>query len=468
MVKKRISKFTLRAHIVFATVAAVFGIFFVYAVPPFWGLDEAAHFGRAYQIANLNLDRSPDAANNHLPTNLIELGGYSWRDLANNVPQASGRKDVDSSEAFKALTSQKFSDENTRGYQVAGYSPVAYVGPILGCIISGALDLTIGQAITLARLLSLLTYVLIVGLAIYILRAYTIKWFIAIAALMPTALFNGSMISADTILISSSFLMFALFMKFLVTDDKLRNRKILLAILLLGVLIPLIKVNYALFTVGLIAAMPLKKVFNRHSSLIKIFMITSIILLAGLWYVISNSIPASTQPQDTTSNISPSAQMSFVLSHPLGFVTAIFRSIQVLGDSYVATGTTIVGWNYVSVPVSISALLCMVAFIVLIVSIKPFISHRKYLIIPSILSAAGIISVFLALYLAHSTTALPYVNGVQGRYFIPFILPIVALMACYLPIKFTVENEKRITYLALAGSLLILVWTALVYYMYTY
>lgn len=472
MVQKLTSKLTLKAHVIFVTVATVFGVFFVFAVPPFWGLDESPHFARVYQITHgeMNLSRSPDAYFGYLPENLQQLIDYSRKDLENNTTQAYGRKDVDSIDGYRKLTSQKFSSyNNIPAYQVANYLPIAYVGPIIGYQLSSSLDFNIGQTLTMARIFSLITYISLVGLAIYILKAHKLKWFIVVAGLLPTALFNGSMVSADTMLISLSFLLFAMFMKIIANSGKQTDRRLFFAFLCVGAIIPLIKVNYMLLSLGLLLALPIKNLFHRYGNTIKVAALLLIIAPASIWYLVSSGL--GDPPSDSNllpGGVSASSQMSFVLHHPQGFLSAILRSIQLLSDSYVATGSTIVGWNYISVPTTISVIMCTIAFIVLIIGMKEFVYERRRLIIPVLFSLAGILSVFLALYLAHSTVALPYVNGVQGRYLIPFLLPIAAFMGTYLTIEINQKQHERVIITALATLLIVLGWTALIFYAYTY
>lgn len=459
-----------QAHWLFALLASVFGLFFVFATPPFWGIDETAHFNRVYQISHgdLNLMRTQEQYSGMLPGNLIALTAYVTRDLSNNTNTVTDRKDVDNLPEYRTLLASKFSDVLAPAYGVANYSPLAYVGPITANILASTVNLNIGRTLTLERIFSLITYIAITGAAIYILREHKFKWFIVLVALLPNSLFNGSMVSADTMLLASSYLLLALFVKFLLSHDKEINKKLLIVIGCVAVIIPLVKVNYALLSIGLVMALPLKKVFRKNNLLIKMAASAGIIVITLGWYLISGGIgnpPSNQLPEGVTSS---SDQLSFVLHNPVGFASATFRSFQALGDSYIATGSTIVGWNYISVPISLSVIMLVMIFLVLIVGIKEILPYKRAFIIPSLLSLAGVASVFLALYMAHTPTAFPYIRGVQGRYFIPFILPLVGLLAAYSMVEFKKSSEKYIVAGAVCLSVLVLVWTALLYYMYTY
>lgn len=449
-------------HYLFIILAGVFGMFFVIEIPPLWGLDESAHFGHVYQIVH-------NEGSLKLPENLINLSTYSHNDIADvaNLPYGRRDKEVDNPRMYKGLLSEKFSKNQAPAYGVATYSPVAYIGPIIGGSIAAVSNLNIGQTLLLERILSLLMYVGIVGWAIYLVRKYKIKWFILLAALLPSALFNGSMVTADTMLIPSGLLLLALFIRFLTTDNVAKSKKILYLLGLFALLLPLIKFNYVLLSLGLVAALPLKRVYSRHSGLIKVVAAFMISLVSVLWVFVSGGISTS-QAQLPGGASASVGQLDFMMHHPTGFLTAILRSAQSGGDFYVTSGSTLVGWNYVSVPLAVSTLMLVVIFIVLIIGMKELTAQRKYFILPAVFSIAGIVSVFLTLYLAATPTALFVVQGVQGRYLVPFIVPVASLAAAYSAVEVKRKSEKYMIRGSIVLLTIILFWTIFIYYSYTY
>jgi uncharacterized membrane protein len=458
------------AHWLFLLLSLLFGLFYIFATPLFWGLDESAHFSKVYQITHGKAQYGNSQADysGKLPVNLLKLFSYSHKDLSNNVSVAYGRKDVDNIEEYRSLTSQKFSKEESAAYGIANYSPIAYVGPILGGVIANIFNFNIEHTVYLERIFSLTVYMTIVGAALYLLRKYKVRWFILLTAILPTSLFNGSMITADTMLISSSILAFSLFIRYLTSEDRQLRKKIFYALLLICFIIPLIKVNYAFLSAGILLALPLNKIYSRQVW-IKIITAAGVFVVALAWYAFSGGIGNPSQNQLPEGVTSSADQMNFVTHHPVGFATAFIRSIQVLGDSYIATGSTIIGWNYISVPIAVSTVILVIILTTLTIGMKELTQFKKYFIVPALFSILGVGSVFLALYLAHTPTGLPYIRGVQGRYLIPFMLPIAALIAGYSKIEFNKrESEKYIVKGGITISLLILIWTALIYISCTY
>lgn len=449
-------------HYLFIFLAGVFGMFFVIAIPPLWGLDESAHFGRVYQI--VHNEESPK-----LPENLINFSTYSQNDIANGAKYPYGHRDkeIDNPKMYAALLSEKFSKKQAPAYDVAAYSPVAYVGPIIGGAIAAIFNLNIGQTLLLERILSLAMYVSIVGWAIYLVRKYKIKWFILLAALLPSALFNGSMVTADTMLIPFGLLLMALFIRFLTADSVARSKKMLYLLGFFALLLPLIKFNYVLVSLGLIAALPLKKVCSRHSGLVKVAATFTVSLIAALWVYVSGGVSTS-QAQLPVGASASAGQLGFLVHHPTGFLTAIIRSANSGGDFYVTSGSTLVGWNYVTVPLAVSTLMLAVIFIVLIIGMKELAAQRKHFILPAVFSVAGIVSVFLTLYLAATPTALFVVQGVQGRYLVPFVIPVASLAAAYSVVEVKRKSEKYVIRNSIILLTIILIWTVCLYYSYTY
>ena len=69
---------------------------------------------------------------------------------------------------------------------------------------------------------------------------------------------------------------------------------------------------------------------------------------------------------------------------------------------------------------------------------KSKINYKKIMVIISVLISIG--AIFLSMYLCWSEYKLPYVDGVQGRYFIP-ILAIIVLL--FVPKVKKIKFERR-------------------------
>jgi uncharacterized membrane protein len=131
-------------------------------------------------------------------------------------------------------------------------------------------------------------------------------------------------------------------------------------------------------------------------------------------------------------------------------------------DSFVQQATVLIGWNYVAIPFIFIIMICSQIIFSGLYARGEFIEHRKKLSLLTISLIAGAASIFAALYVSFTPSNSMIVQGIQGRYFIPFIIPVVLLIATLLPIKVDIE-EKVAPYIFGLVSLLCLT-LSLVYY----
>ena len=469
----KIKEFVLRlgqAHWVFALLATTFGLIFIFLVPPLWGLDEPAHFERVYQIAHGQIFPSRSVANygGKAPKNLVELGDYAVNDLIDNtVGDITSRKDVRDINGYKQFTDAKFSKEEKATPGSASYPPTAYIGPVLGVILADIFNASIGHTLFLARLFSLLSYILLSWLAIRLLRSSKLKWLFVVVPLLPTALFQGSVVSADGMLIGLSLLFMALFIR-LMRASQDNNKNLLYSLIVVAIILPLIKFNYIFLSFALIFVP--NGIFNNKK--ITVALKATGVLLATIfsvaWAAVTNAIsnaPFSLRQDGLPVNAAN--QISIVLHDPLHLITACVRSIVNHGDYYVQTAISRIGWNYVDAPMIIVILLCLALFVAALYAKKELVSFRKILILIALLSLLGIASIFGTLYIIFNPVGSNSVDGVQGRYFIPFIIPIILAVAYYVPFEIKISN-KSMVYILLSITIVGLLFSAWYYYLATY
>ena len=114
----------------------------------------------------------------------------------------------------------------------------------------------------------------------------------------------------------------------------------------------------------------------------------------------------------------------------------------------------------------ISILLAAILFAALYAK-KDILVLKQQLIWINLLSVIGIFSIYGALYIAYSPTGNRTVDGVHGRYFLPFVIPAIMLLACYLPLE--VKIRPRIAaYMFVVVSVAGLLISSIYYYAATY
>lgn len=445
------------AHLSFAIISMIFGMYFVLLTPPLWGVDETSHFARVYQLSHGEIlpHMDKETFGGKIPDNLYELSNYTKQDLLDNN-QAKGlaaRRDVDSTTKYEQFTSQHFSTIKHDYIWTASYSPVAYTGPVAGAVLARGLHLNIGQTIMLARLGGLLLYSTIVFLALKFLSNLRIKWLFFVVALLPISLFQASMVTADSIAIALSLLYMATLLTLMTNKEAKKSTQTRLIALLIvaGALLPLVKINYIFLSLSLLLV-PSKNIGPKSKALVIKTLGVLLATVAGLaWTLIqkTGNAPVSQRPDGLPVN--PSEQMSYVINHPLHFIIATVKSVIINIDMYMQGGTSLVGWNFITGPFMLVFILTALIFFALLYAQPELLIIKRRLPWIMILAALGSVSIFGALYVAFSPVGYAIVDGIQGRYFLPFFIPLVLYAAAKSPMEIRVKDNTA-TAMIIAGS----------------
>ena len=469
---KDLTKKLTQAHWLFAIIALIGGVFYVYLTPPLWGFDEVSHFNRSYQIAKGDFIPPTDddgAVLKDMPSSLVELEYYVYADLMDNEKVGSSfRRDVANTEAYTTLTSRSFSDNLQQSPGVATYSPVAYIAPSIGVFVSQLFGSSIGTAIDLARLSSLFFYIVLVGFSIKILHDKKIKWLIFVVALMPMSLFQGAMVSADGMVIAISVLFISLFLRLVLNSEAEKSKKLIYVLAGAVILLPLVKINYLFLSLGILL-IP-STVFNskKMAVLIKVGSLVLMASLATIWSFITkvtSSNPDSPRPDGLP--VVASEQIAYVLHNPINFLVAVVRSVVDASDIYIKSMTSYIGWNETPLPIIFILLILSGVVLAALYARQEYVGIRKKVYILSALAFVGILSIFGVLYVAFNPTGYSTVDGVQGRYFIPFIPFVAMLLVLHMPLTLTIK-DRLAPYIFGAISITCLVASLIYYYLSTY
>jgi uncharacterized membrane protein len=238
--------------------------------------------------------------------------------------------------------------------------------------------------------------------------------------------------------------------------------------IIVAIMLPLVKFNY-IFLSSLIFFIPNKIFINKKIvNFAKWAGVSIAVVLGVLWQVfvgMTSNLSASQRPDGISVNMS--SQIALIIHNPFDFISACIRSVVVYGDSYIHNGITQVGWNYVDVPLVVLIILCLSVFIAAIYAKKELIPIRRTLLLVAAMSLIGMISIFGILYVAFTPVGSKYVDGIQGRYFIPFLIPIIMAISCYIPIEIKIKNIAT-PYIFGSISVVCLMASLTYYYLSTY
>jgi uncharacterized membrane protein len=455
----------VQAPYLFVFLAFIFGTTFAIILPPLWGLDEITHFNRAYQISTGNFfeDKLPNGTyGGNVPSNIVDLSGYTYLDLVDS-------QHIDNLSKTKSFEIQKISPV-TRQYDFTGsaaYPPFVYAVPAAAIWAARELHASLGVIIFIARLATLTFYTGLVFIALWLLRDKRAMWLVFTVALLPMALSQAVTISADSLVIGLSLLLFSLLVTYWERRRKIDNW-VVWATVAVSVILALIKPVYLTITLLPVFFLGQQKTVRKKLSL---GLVLALILAipALLWVLFVHGLVhtgTAGQLGEKSQLVHPKAQLLFIAEHPLKFVHDIVSN-SVLQDWYGQTWGQL-GWNYVKIPSAIRSLL-LAALILIALWIKPAPAKEKsaaYIyVISAVATVVGLITFF---YLIFNAVGTPLISGVQGRYFIPALPFLFYGAGRLIPSIKVVMSPTTASFIFPTVSTICLIASTLVYFSATY
>jgi uncharacterized membrane protein len=419
----------ITARTFFLAVALPVGVFLVFAIPPFQGLDELNHFFRVYSISGGAL-ASPMVgtdAGDVLPA-CVPAYAHGLYDQATR-PGAFHLSDYFTLPAGCDSQPSAFVPfDNT-----AEYSPISYAPQSIGVTIARWLGAPLPVIFYAGRLFALLAYVGLVFLSLSI--ATRGRWAILVVGLMPMSLTLGSQFSADGMTIAYALLLVGAVIHCLCSPSA-TWRGFLLAVAAAAALALSKNTYFALAPLLLLVAHRLFP--SRWWALAaKIGAIALVVLLVGMWYLQVRKIA----PSGPAAGADPRLQIDYILHHKTWFVKFVANSLAgpITGYftwegfvSWVGFGRSVTAGTPQPPPLVMAAGIGLVA-----------IAYRAEMTTEVVLSKLSLARALLPLTLAVGNavlivvallvTALPVGQQtlwLQGRYLLPLAaVPVISALA---------------------------------------
>lgn len=235
-------------------------------------------------------------------------------------------------------------------------------------------------------------------------------------------------LSYDAIINSLALLYTAYIIKIYNQKDKIKWKDIIIPIVFLLVSFS-VKVVYIPLTI-LLLFVPKDKFKNFKQYIAFIVCIIGLVLVGN--YIIKEILFVAESTVDVRFN----NQLNYLLSRPLDIIKIGFNTLSRNGVFYLRGIVGYFGWFRFRLS-DFTIIACLLLFVILGFSENKIlnfemkqntskINYKKSIVVIAILFS--IAAIFLSMYLCWSEYMLPYVDGVQGRYFIPLIAIIVLLI----------------------------------------
>jgi uncharacterized membrane protein len=395
-----------------------------FATGPFQAPDEDNHFMRAFQLSQGNL----------FPT-LVSYGNGT-RDAGGVLPVCL-RGTSETFMRMKFLPSEKVNGkdwlqtvrrpfarrpEGFTGFQnTAIYPPISYLPQIVGIWLTRPLGVSPLVMMYMGRVLNLLCWAALVFLAVRVMPVQ--KWVTVLVGLMPMSVFLAASLSSDPLTNGMSILFVAMVARaFLGSQDMLTVRqKIGMALLAAG--IALSKIVYSPL-IALLLLIPAERLGGWKRKIV--FCLTVIGCSAAVGVGWAYSTRGFIVTREWTN---PAGQVSFILHSPLIYLQIVLHTLGVFYGQYCVGLVGLLGWADTILPAwiywSYPAITLLVAAFSGENGIILGMSRRGMLLALCLLS---VLLVETTIFITWTKPGQPMVFGVQGRYFIPVLVPLLLVL----------------------------------------
>ena len=382
--------------------------------------DETEHMLRAYGITIGDFVPSVNEAGeggSYVPDNINYMwnrGGSTIKDMRDNL-----KMEANSNKVFMTYS-------NT-----ALYSPITYTPQALGMLIGRIVCNKPYIWAYFGRIFNMITVGFLIFMAIRIAPAG--KNIIFTLSMLPinmyecASLSGGALAYAVTVMLIS----YTLWLRYVKTGEMDRREKLWLYLLLL--FSASCKIVYVPFVL-MAFIVPRERFGDRKKHLFHIVMAAIMIMLASFgWVAISSRYLI-----EYTTGVDSAAQARFIITHPIQYLQIIINTFMQVGEWIIQTffaaalGYFDVGGSMVMIVVS--------AVNLIYVCVNERLELPGYsretgdghdLIVGIMLTASTIISCLLILtseYVQWTAYMNPSIDGLQGRYFLPLVLPFLILI----------------------------------------
>jgi uncharacterized membrane protein len=316
------------------------------------------------------------------------------------------------------------------------YNVRAYLPQSIMLALARICNLPFSWAYMLGKFGNLLCYTLVMALAIRLSKIG--KIYIAIIGLLPTPLFLATAYAYDAVITSFVFLGFILWLNEILHKDKKMKWYTALAMISCFVIGTWPKVIYIVMML-LLCFLPKAKFDSKIKSVL--FRVGVIAVVGILLYTIRVSPIAATgsthalqsnlalQGDKRVAGTNFNDQMQYVLTTPIIYTKLLLRSLKNSAFDYLLGTSSWLLYAYLKrfpqIFTALTSILILGASLIQTKEDRKYVLEAKWKVLLGIMAFGMASFVWTGLYLSYTSVGADYINGVQGRYYIPFILPLM-------------------------------------------
>lgn len=437
--------------------SAISGLILVFSIPPFQAPDELQHFYHSYYLASGHVvpERRGKTVGAVLPSSLPEtvedfLGSRALHTLR---PLIKFNAPVMQRERARALdpTRQEFvsfSDSALVG-------PVAYAPQAVGVALGKLFGAAPVELLYCARLANLIVAVMATGSAFRWLGRRLTLAHCLFALPMAQAQFASA--APDSMMLVFGLVAAAGLMSPISTpQSEYRMWAVVLAACLALVSTKAVYIGAPILGAFIVAHRSARLGRLKQGVAYGVALVGLALATAAAWGVAAGHFAVMTRPTEIGGPlVDQAAQVAFVRGHPIEFLAVLVRTSIVEAIYFVTSTIGILGW--LSVTMWKGAYVAALIALLLAFALPPSGQQVwpiwiRWLAIGAALGSYVVIQ--LAIYIRWTAVGGPIVEGVQGRYFLPFLS---FLMFAQTPLKMKAipERGRNVAILTLLGATMV-------------
>ncbi len=409
---------------IFLLITIFYGSILLIITPAFQTQDEVPHFIRAYSVSdNIWTPQKKDVGvGSYMPISINSFWLKYKNLLFNPFEKITIKEILDTSKIKLNKQSQMFIIHRTSMV----YSPLAYIPYAIFLKIAKIFNFSPFIMLYTCRIVSLIIYLIIGYFAIK--NMPLLKSITVVVLTYPMHIALCSSITIDAILIPLGVLFFAKILKFTICiEEKEISRKEFFLLIILAISLALIKYNFILtFLIFLIP----KRFFGRNY-IKKIIIFFSLTLYSSfLWFCYCGDMTF-----ETFKIANWHEQLNFILENKIRYLTILFETIRENYKFYYMSSIGILG----NINIKLPKLVYIIYLFLIPLSIFYDSSQKKEMKKLNFLKQIFIIflfiihtfAVFTLMYITFNPVKNNIINGVHGRYFAIFLLPLFVILFQY-------------------------------------
>lgn len=423
----RLKKQNIPMEKLFLLVAIPLGILFLAFLPPGESPDEIMHFKRAYAVTE-----------GHFESEVYDEVGHAGSELPVGFENSLiDKPEVGKyEEVFRKISEPVAEEKSYTAYNnTALYHFLSYLPQEIGILIGKMFGASLLVMAYLAEIFNFALWVVLIYFAIKLVPRF--KTIVIFLALLPITLQEATSLAPDALAIGLGIFLIA-YVCYLVYERRTRLKPIEIVLLyVMAIMIGYCKIVYLPLT-ALYLLIPDQRFGSKRAKWIHATCLVILLLVLNLsWLSVSSQYLMEFNP-----GVNSSEQLMGIIHNPFKYLVVLLNSLNVMGEFYV---TSLLGINLGAFTFNLPTIIYLISFGMFVILFAQRDETLKISTFQRVVFAmtflAVIILTFTSIYIQWSPVGLSFVDGVQGRYFLPVLL--LVPLAMVRPQVKTSESKGR-------------------------